>query len=159
MRYIDPDQVLEALHEAQVPDLAVLDCSYVGEKDASLVTALTVSRYHIDLDVSHLGADAAALIRKGLDDIRAAGSIQVMKKNKVKTYDLSLSTVEPARIILCEDGVCRIELLCRSRDDGSLRPELFVQELARVTGEGLVISSLLRVAQYVEDQEGLHRLV
>ncbi|MBQ6453068.1 MAG: DUF2344 domain-containing protein [Coriobacteriales bacterium] len=158
-RYVDPQEALDALHAAQVPDLAVLQCSYVGDKDASLVTALTVSQYLIDLFPAGEQPDLEALIQKGLDDIRAAGSIQVMKKNKVKTYDLSLSTVEPARIIYCEDGVCQIELMCRSRDDGSLRPELFVQELSRVAGVELVISCLLRVAQYVEDQEGLHRLV
>lgn len=128
-RYVAPQEVLAALKESSVADLMVFDCRLLGAREPAPSVAYPVSTYRIELSRP---LPENAVIPK---------EITVVRKKKQKNLIVSDFLVEG---LVREDSAILFDLL--ARPTGSLRPDIFVQNL--IEGhENLDVLSITRIDQ------------
>ena len=109
--------------------LAPVRLGYVHPASPSLSASLTFARYEVSLP-AQVGAEALA---RSLAELLDRGSLQVSRKGKVRTYDLSEAIWETPAVAAGPGGL-RVRLGLRLGEQGSLRPEALVTEALEYSG-------------------------
>lgn len=150
--YIPVKEVLARLVPAVSIDLPVIAAGYVDQKATSLAAALTIGRYEVQVNTEH----SLETVTAALDSLMRCGSVEVQRKGKVKTLDLNTMIAEVPKVTRCaimDSDVLCIAFATRATDQGSLRPEVFLNA-AFTEIDAIEISGLVRVGQFVETREG-----
>jgi radical SAM-linked protein len=121
--YLDPREALRRLASASVEGLSVIAVSYVDPKAKGLQATHVHEEYEVGLCPGALGA---AEVAERLCALVAAESLTVRRKNKEKTYDLSLMVEEMPKVREAP-GLLTIVLKLRALEQGSLRPEMLIK--------------------------------
>lgn len=129
-RFVAPDVVLSALLDTTPEGLTPVDARYVGEREASVASAMTLADYEVV--VGHPGMGPVRLA-KALDDVISSGALEIEHKGARKVYDLAICLPEGARMSE-EDGRSIVRLTVRMGAQGSLRPDALVREALRRAG-------------------------
>ncbi len=128
-RYIAPDEIYEQLFVSSVPDLLVLSCEYIGHKAPAASVAYPVSTYR------------AVLSQVPEGPLAPPEEVTVVRKKKQKTLEVKeFLQGEPA----LEGNILEFSLI--AKPTGSLRPDIFLQELLKPT-KGITPVSITRIRQ------------
>jgi radical SAM-linked protein len=143
-RFVPPDKALGALMAASPAQLMPHDARYVPEAARSLAAELTVADYEVDVEGRGVSPEA---VRKGLEELRADGSITVEHKGANKVFDLAVflpkePTVGP------HDRGATVQVTTRMGASGTLRPEMLI---ARALERVSAVADVVRVTR-----TGLH---
>lgn len=146
-------EALECLRESTPQDIGVLEARYVHEKEPSLAAAATVARYEVAVGGEGVTAE---LIKKALVTVIGEGRLEVEHKGKTKDFDLVRSLPEETRVRSCGPPVI-LEVTTRMGQEGSLRPDVLLNEaLSRTTCDGAVVS-VTRTDILIEEEGVLRR--
>lgn len=126
-RFVAPADALNMLTEATPEGLAPVEARYVGEKEGSLASVMTLADYEISVEGPGVGPGSLA---EALSDVMASGSLETEHKGKVKVYDLAICLPEGTRVRE-ESGRSVVSLTVRMGASGSLRPEALLREALR----------------------------
>jgi radical SAM-linked protein len=126
-RYVAPAEALSMLQDATPEGLAPGTARYVGEKEGSLASVMTLADYEISVEGPGVGPGSLA---EALSDVMASGSLETEHKGKVKVYDLAICLPEGTRVRE-ESGRSVVSLTVRMGASGSLRPEALLREALR----------------------------
>ena len=137
-RYVSAEQALSALQNASVPDLMVTEARYIGADEKAASVAFPVSTYEVEFS----GAPGA---------LEVPAEILRRRKNK-KDKVLVVSDYLVSGFRFDEANPCCARFSLEARDDGSLRPDLLVEESVRMYNAGspaepLAVRGIVRVAQ------------
>lgn len=129
-RFVAPDAVLIALRDATPERLTPVEARYVGEREASIASALTLADYEVVV-----GQPGRSPVRmaEALEDVMSSGVLEMVHKGARKVYDLAVCLPEGARVRE-EDGRNIVSLTVRMGAQGSLRPDALVREALRRAG-------------------------
>ena len=108
-RYVPPDEVLEALQGASVPDLMVKACSYIGPHDAAASAAYPVGTYR-------------ALLSRAVGALSVPATVTVVRKKKERTLSVAEFLVGEPEL---SGAVLTFSL--ESKPTGSLRPDVLLR--------------------------------
>ena len=119
-RYVNPDEALDALRKASVPDLMVRECSYIDPKAPAASAAFPISTYRIILSAAPATLPVPAEVR-------------IIRKKKEKVLTVSDFLVEEPVL----EG-SSVTLTLEQKPTGSLRPDkLMAACLAQANGTDL----------------------
>lgn len=159
--YVPVDEALSRLQQASPDDLMVEDCRYVAESAPSLVVALTVSRYMSVLERED-GADfdlaTVADVVSAVKILEQEGCVEVTRKNKTKQVMLRDVVIAPLSFMQHDEAHeaassrMTVSFTLRSRESGSLRPELYVDAVLGRCSKPLMMRSCVREALLVEER-------
>jgi len=148
-------EAFERLCGATPHDLGVIEARYVHEKEPSLTAAATVARYEVAVAGEGVTAE---LIEKALVTVVGEGRLEVEHKGKTKVFDLARSLPEEVRVRSCGPPVI-LEVTTRMGQEGSLRPDVLLNEaLSRIPCGGAVMS-VTRTDILIEEEGVLRRLL
>lgn len=116
-RYVAPDQALEALQNASVPDLMVKECAYIENGAPAASAAYPVATYR-------------ALLSCAPAVLPVPREITVIRKKKEKTLDVT-------EFLVGEIGLSGavITLSLESKPTGSLRPDVLLRACCKQANE------------------------
>ncbi|MDY0087391.1 MAG: TIGR03936 family radical SAM-associated protein [Coriobacteriia bacterium] len=144
--------VLARMRAATPPDLQVDGAGYVNEREPSLTAAATVACYEVAVGGEGLRPEQ---IEDALASVMAEAHLEVEHKGKTKVFDLSRSLPKEARVG-SHGPPYTVELTTRMGQEGSLRPDVFLNEvLSRIPG-GSAVESVTRTDILIEE-EGVWR--
>lgn len=129
-RFVPPDAILSVLRAATPAGLTPVDVRYVGEREASVASAMTLADYEVVVGHPNRGPVKLA---QALDDVMSSGHLEIEHKGARKVYDLAVCLPEGARTSE-EDGRSVVRLTVRMGAQGSLRPDALVREVLRRAG-------------------------
>lgn len=129
-RLVGTDDALRLLVEATPDGLSPTAVAYVGEREGSLASVLTLARYELEVEGPDMGPGRLA---EALDEVIASGSLKLEHKGKDKVYDLAVCLPEGAQVSE-EPGRSIVSLTVRMGAWGSLRPEAVLREALRRAG-------------------------
>lgn len=119
-RYVNPDEALESLRKASVPDLMVRECSYIDPKAPAASAAFPISTYRVILSAAPATLPVPAEVR-------------IIRKKKEKVLTVSDFLVEEPVL----EG-SSVTLTLEQKPTGSLRPDkLMAACLAQANGTDL----------------------
>lgn len=124
------DEALRLLAEATPDGLAPRSVRYVGEREGSLASLMTLASYELEVEGPDMGPGRLV---EALDEVIASGSLIVEHKGTDKVYDLAVCLPEGARVRE-EPGRSIVALTVRMGAWGSLRPEALLREALRRAG-------------------------
>jgi radical SAM-linked protein len=143
---------LERLRGATPPGLGVKEARYVHEKEPSLTAAAAAARYEVAIGGEGASAE---LIEKALVTVIGEGRLEVEHKGKTKVFDLARSLPEEVRVSSIGPPVI-LEITTRMGQEGSLRPDVLLNEaLSRIPCGGAVVS--VTRTDILVDEEGVWR--
>jgi len=134
---VDPALALDSLQAVQHECLPVLSAGYAAKDAPSLQIYFNQAQYLIAIE-----DPGGTLVPDLVRSLQTPREIQVKKKGKSKTYDLSFYVVEATRVADHSDS---LYLSLLSRPEGSLRPEVILAALAEPLGKAVKIISLTRI--------------
>ena len=135
-RYVAPDEALAALREASVADLMAQDAAYIDGRAKAASVAYPISVYE-------------AVFSHAPEKLQIPQQITRRRKNKKdKVLNVSDFLVEPFTFDADDPRRARFALM--ARNDGSLRPDLLIEECVRSYNEAgrevlLEVRSVTRV--------------
>lgn len=129
-RLVAPDHALSMLRDATPEGLAPVSAGFVGEREGSLASVLTLADYRVTVEGPDMGPGRLA---EALGDVITSGSLEMVHKGARKVYDLAVCLPEGARMSE-EPGRSEIDLTVHMGEWGSLRPEALVREALRRAG-------------------------
>ena len=131
-RFLDPTRALENLRASSVADLQVESCEYVDVRAAAPNIAFPVSVYEAELD-------------RRVEGLQVPETIVVVRKKKERELIVADFLLQVPTYI--DDILDRptLEFALHVKQDGSLRPDVFVDAL--LAGSGAEVVSLTRVRQ------------
>jgi radical SAM-linked protein len=146
-RLVAPAEALSILIGATPEGLAPVAARYVGEKEGSLASVMTLADYEVSVEGPDMGPGSLA---EALDGIIASGSLEMEHKGKIKAYDLAACLPEGARVREVPGGSA-VSLTVRMGAWGSLRPEALLREALRRAGAPDVPVTVVRVGLRPEE--------
>ena len=154
--YVPADHALAALVRATPPDLAPDKAAYVDPHAPALGAWLDRASWEVSLASK---AMSAVRVRERMGSLVDSGAIDFVRSGKPRHVDLattlvSWDVVSPGET--CDD--ISLLLSTRSSNDGALRPDVLVNALERVGGEGprtFSRRSVRRLGQWHEGETGL----
>ena len=108
-RYVAPEEALEALRDASVPDLMVKDCAYIGSRAPAASAAYPVGTYR-------------ALLSCAPAQIPVPAEIKVVRKKKEKSL-----RVQDFLVGEMELAGATLTFSLESKPTGSLRPDVLLR--------------------------------
>jgi radical SAM-linked protein len=149
-RYTGAQELVGRLRDAMPADLAVKHGGFVGGKEPSLTAGFTIANYVVDVEGKELSADTvgAALAR-----VVESGSMTVRHKGKDKVFDLARCLPKEVRVSESANG-SSIALTVRIGPEGSLRPELLVQNAFEATSLHADVTRVTRTETLFEIEGG-----
>jgi hypothetical protein len=119
---------------------------YVPYGLPALEAWLTFSTWSVNV----IDETSVEALSRGIDSLRAKGSLTYLRGEKEKHVDLGRTLVS------CEMRPSGNGFLldCRSTEEGSLRPAILIAVAAREEGLAMPALSVCRVAQWHEDEDG-----
>lgn len=130
---VDEDGATEAMKRACPPALDILDCEYVGRRDQAPSAAYPYSSYVVVLD-----CDASDAFAGG---IPIPETVRVIRKKKEKVLVVSEFLVDG-----CQASGNQLSFVMKSGENGSLRPDVFMDAILEST-TGIRVQSITRVRQ------------
>lgn len=129
---IDEKEALQALIAASPKDLAPNEAQYQVTYGPAITTELTRADYRLDIYPSTelTKRELQAAVEKTLKE----EELQYARGRKTKTLDLS-HTVKGFDIVE-GDGVLKLAVTSHSDNEGSLRPDIFLQAIDAFLGDG-----------------------
>lgn len=121
-RYVPPDEALEALQGASVPDLMVKACSYIGPHDAAASAAYPVGTYR-------------ALLSRAVGALSVPATVTVVRKKKERTLSVAEFLVGEPEL---SGAVLTFSL--ESKPTGSLRPDVLLRACLDEAGDEPLLS-------------------
>lgn len=130
-------EALERLRRLTPGELGVREVRYVHEKEPSLTAAATMARYEVAVDGEGVTPEG---IGEALVTVIGEGRLEVEHKGKIKVFDLARSLPEEVRTRSSGPPVI-VEVTTRMGQEGSLRPDVLLNEaLSRTPVDGAVVS-------------------
>ncbi|MDJ1121549.1 TIGR03936 family radical SAM-associated protein [Olsenella sp. YH-ols2217] len=170
-RIVPADEALAALQAATEPDVPFHDAAYVPLRSAALQAWLDLCQWTVTLETEADEQDIVAawqrLVRQGWFEFRRGAKL---KRCDLERTLLSISggTRDGHLVVPGPDGSlpdtaswprlpCRLTLMTRSSNEGSLRPEAFVRamwETPELSGSPAPGLSVVRDGQWHEEEDG-----
>lgn len=130
-------EALSRLRASTPPDLHVGEARYVSDKEPSLTAAATVARYEVAVGGEGVSAED---IERALATVIGEGRLEVEHRGKTKVFDLARSLPEEVRVG-SSGPLYFVEVTTRMGQEGSLRPDVLLNEaLNRIRSGGAVVS-------------------
>lgn len=150
-RYLPAEEVLDRMRGALPAGLEPLQSTYVEEGAPSLSSGVHVGVYHVIVEGKEV---SARTVRAALEDVIAAGRLEVEHRRKTKVFDLSLTLPKEPTV---EDlgGSVKVEIAVRMGPEGSLRPEALLNTALAVAGLEGVVAEVTRTDILTESREGV----
>ncbi|KUH58443.1 hypothetical protein AUL39_05440 [Tractidigestivibacter scatoligenes] len=143
---MDPKAALDRLATSSPTLLAPMAAGYVPYGLPALEAWLTRSTWSVNV----IDETSVETLARGIDAVRAQGSLTYLRGEKEKHVDLGRTLVS------CEMRPSGNGFLldCCSTEEGSLRPTVLIAAAAREEGLAMPALSVCRVAQWHEDEDG-----
>ena len=151
--FVRPAEAFERLRAATPPDLAPVRLAYVPAGSPSLSACIATARYRVDLDP---GVDPEALAA-GIATVMASGTLDVSRKGKTRSFDLTRTVWEPPVVsdpVPGGDGGPSVALGLRLGEQGSLRPEALVTTALEYSGARAHALTVTRI-EMLEERAGV----
>lgn len=130
--YVPAQKVLDAF-EGTLPDgMRILGAQYVASSDKSLTEEFPRSQYICEFEAGEELLDAA---NEALCALLDRGELLVIRKKKEKTVSFEGLLENVPRFEVSQDGKLFFEMRTFTEGKGSLRPDLFCAELAKMNPE------------------------
>ena len=145
--YVKPQDALQRMLGGSVGDLAPVECGYIDLRADAVTVAFPVSEW------TALFEDCSAQdVQEAFGALMERGYIEVKRKPKKRRGPLEVKQVplegrllgEP--LVVQEGSGVRVDFATRAQDQGSLRPDRFIEAaLSFVEGEPPRLASLVRL--------------
>lgn len=149
--YVKPEECLERMQRASVPDLAPVACKYIDVRADAVTVAFPISDWRAEFNGADLGQLQAAFAALG-----ERGYIEILRKNKKrKRGPMELKRIELEGRLLGEpqlqqegDAVVVSFSTMAQEQGASLRPDRYIEAALEFIDEGErpAVSSLARTA-------------
>ena len=130
--YMKPQEALERMQRASVPDLAPVACDYIDVRADAVTVAFPIS----DWEATFSAADASAL-QGAFAQLSEQGYIEVLRKNKkrkrgpmeVKRIELEGRLAGEPLVGQANDGAVTVRFSTVAQEQGaSLRPDRYIEQ-------------------------------
>ncbi|MDR2957711.1 MAG: TIGR03936 family radical SAM-associated protein [Coriobacteriales bacterium] len=124
--YVPPEAALVALRQAAGGMISVVDATYVPLKAKGLQATHVVNEYRLVLQSAKLDCQA---MQAALDALIAVGNLEVLVKDKPRSFDLKAIVIDPPKVLSASDiGSDCYQMNCTllNTSAGALRPEQLV---------------------------------
>ncbi|MDR2714551.1 MAG: TIGR03936 family radical SAM-associated protein [Coriobacteriales bacterium] len=163
--YLAPSEVCERLRAATVPEMVINEVSYCRADAPSLQISHVLAHYRLIFALPD--AAVAEAFKQKFAALLAYGSITIIKKNKPKEIDLTLRVAQAPEYFEVGDlsmvseavggqaggALLGMNLVLRSNESGSLRPEALFGALAKDWNEEAVPPRLVEITRILLAEE------
>lgn len=150
--YIDPDEALSRLQAMAPVHLMPESADYIDPAAPALDIAFPISIWKAVFEGGHDAEASRALVSSAFSALVETGGIEVVKKKrgklKTRTIDFDTHLIEKPSCEIDEFGDVKASFATCQREDGALRPDLFIDRalegiegaprLRRLTRENLL---------------------